>query len=60
MRNNMFLNMLGEYGNISITYSRNQQDNGNQALSAESQQIEEKNHKKNVPIIPHFSIETPD
>ncbi|XP_070490507.1 transmembrane protein 185B [Chironomus tepperi] len=60
MRNNMFLNMLGEYGNISITYSRNQQDNGNQTLNPDSQQIEEKNHKKNVPIIPHFSIETPD
>lgn len=60
-KSNVFLNMLGEYGNISITYSRNQSDNG--ALnSPDVQQIEEKNSKsKNaVPIIPHFSIETPD
>lgn len=60
-KSNFFLNMLGEYGNISITYSRNQAENGNQTLnSPENPQIEEKNHKKNVPIIPHFSIETPD
>jgi hypothetical protein len=62
-KSNFFLNMLGEYGNISITYtSRNQSlENGNQSLNSDVQQIEEKNiHKKNVPIIPHFSIETPD
>lgn len=55
------LNMLGEYGNINISYSRNQNiENGNQT---ETQPIEEKihsNNKKNVPIFPHFSIETPD
>lgn len=61
MRNNFFLNMLGEYGNISITYGRNQSDNAIQTLnSPDTQQIEEKNPKKGVAIIPHFSIETPD
>lgn len=60
-KSNFFLNMLGEYGNISITYSRNQSENGNQTLNPpEISQNDEKNHKKNVPIIPHFSIETPD
>jgi hypothetical protein len=62
MRNNFFLNMLGEYGNINISYSRNNtMENGIQTL--DSQPIEEKsqaNNKKNVPIFPHFSIETPD
>ena len=60
MRNNFFLNMLGEYGNINISYSRNQ--NGVESGS-ESPPIEEKsqmNNKKNVPIFPHFAIETPD
>lgn len=57
--NNFFLNMLGEYGNINISYSRNN-ENGVQTI--DSQTIEEKNQasKKNVPIFPHFSIETPD
>lgn len=62
VQNNFFLNMLGEYGNINISYSRNNaMENGTQAL--DSQPIEEKsqmNNKKNVPIFPHFSIETPD
>lgn len=60
MHNNFFLNMLGEYGNINISYGRNA-ESGNQNL--EVQPMEEKsqsNNKKNVPIFPHFSIESPD
>jgi Transmembrane Fragile-X-F protein len=60
-KSNFFLRMLGEYGNINITYSRNQSfENANQNLEVHVQQIEERIHKKTVPIIPHFSIETPD
>lgn len=63
MRNNFFLNMLGEYGNINISYSRNQNamENGTQALDTQSNEEKSHNNKKNaVPIFPHFAIETPD
>lgn len=64
MHNNFFLNMLGEYGNINISYSRNHNaENGIQ--NSEVQPMEDKSQsnnisKKNVPIFPHYSIETPD
>lgn len=63
MRNNLFLNMLGEYGNINISYSsRNNGENGLQTM--EVQPMDEKsqngNNKKNAPIFPHFSIDVPD
>lgn len=60
-KSNFFLNMLGEYGNISITYNRNQSgESRNLNANTEVQQIEEKNHKRNVPITPQLAIDTPD
>jgi cytochrome bd-type quinol oxidase subunit 2 len=66
-KSNFFLNMLGEYGNISITYSRSSQqmnvesgggDGGSPVVVEEKKFVEKKGVV--VPIIPHYTIETPD
>lgn len=60
-KSNFLLNALGEYGNINISYrNRNQNVESAQNLEVHVQNIEEKSHKKNLPIMPHFAIDTPD
>lgn len=60
-KSNFLLNALGEYGNINISYrNRNQNFESGQNLEIHVQNLEEKSHKKNLPIMPHFAIDTPD
>lgn len=60
-KSNFLLNALGEYGNINISYrNRNQSTDSGQNLEVHVQTLEEKSHKKNLPIMPHFAIDTPD
>lgn len=60
-KSNFLLNALGEYGNINISYrNRNQNFESSQNLDIHVQNLEEKSHKKNLPIMPHFAIDTPD
>jgi hypothetical protein len=62
-KNNFLLNALGEYGNINvnITYRNRQSVESGQNLDeAKIQSLEEKSHKKNVPIMPKFAIDCPD
>lgn len=60
-KSNFLLNALGEYGNINISYrNRNQNSDSGQNLEVHVQNIEEKSHKKNFPIMPHYAIDTPD
>lgn len=62
-QNNFLLNALGEYGNISYSYNRDRNqtvgDSG-QNLEIQVQQLEERSHKKNIPVIQHFTIDAPD
>lgn len=57
-KSNFLLTALGEYGNISYR-NRTNLESG-QTLEAQVQNLEEKSHKKNLPIMPHFAIDTPD
>lgn len=60
-KSNFLLNALGEYGNINISYRhRNQTVESGQSQEAHVQNLEEKSHKKNLPIMPHHPIDTPD
>ena len=60
-KSNFLLNALGEYGNINISYrNRNQGGESGQHLDAAVQSLEEKSHKKHIPIMPRFAIDTPD
>lgn len=60
-KSNFLLNALGEYGNINVSYrNRNQIVESGQSLDAQVQNLEEKSHRKNLPIMPHFAIDTPD
>lgn len=60
-KSNFLLNALGEYGNINISYrNRNQIVESGQNQEAHVQNLEEKSHKKNLPIMPHHPIDTPD
>jgi hypothetical protein len=62
-KNNFLLNALGEYGNINvnITYRNRQSVESGQNLDeAKIQSLEEKSHKKNIPIMPKFAIDCPD
>ena len=59
-KSNFLLNALGEYGNIQINSYRNQNVESERNLEAHVQNIEEKIHKKHLPIMPHFAIDTPD
>lgn len=58
-KSNFLLNALGEYGNINISY-RNRNQNIESSQNLEVQSIEEKSHKRNMPIMPHYAIDTPD
>lgn len=60
-KSNILMNALGEYGNINISYrNRNMNFENIQHLDTQIQNVEEKNNRRNFPIIPHSAIDTPD